>query len=242
MKLLVGLGNPGPKYAGHRHNIGFRAVDEIAALHNIAPWRPRFQGEAAEGRLGSEKVLLLKPATYMNQSGRAVGEAMRFYKLTPEDVIVFHDDLDLAPGKVRVKKGGGHAGHNGLKSVAAHIGGEFWRVRIGIGHPGNKAAVVNYVLHDFSKAEETWLEALLDAIARAAVHLIQDAPDKFMNEVARLTRRESETARSEDAPPPGGQERKQPAADEAQARRSKAGAPSRGLAEQLRNWLLGSRS
>src|SRR5210317_1683475 len=145
MKLIVGLGNPGAKYARNRHNIGFMAVDRIASDHGFGPWKPKFQGQIAEGRLGREKVLLLKPETFMNKSGQSVGEAMRFYKLEPEDVIVIHDELDLAPGKVRVKQGGGHAGHNGLRSIHAHIGENYARVRLGIGHPGRKDLVAHYV-------------------------------------------------------------------------------------------------
>ena len=141
MKLFVGLGNPGTKYAGNRHNIGFMAVDRIADDHGFAGWRNKFQGQVNEGRLGSEKVVLLKPETFMNRSGQSVGEAVRFYKLAPEDVVVFHDEIDLAPGKLRVKSGGGHAGHNGLRSLHAHIGDTYGRVRMGVGHPGHQDAV-----------------------------------------------------------------------------------------------------
>src|SRR6056297_3617388 len=153
MLLFAGLGNPGTKYAGNRHNIGFMALDRIAADHGFGPWKAKFQGEIAEGRLGGEKLLLLKPMTYMNLSGQSVGEAMRFYKLAPGDVTVFHDELDLAPGKVRVKTGGGHAGHNGLRSIHQHIGESYARVRLGIGHPGRKELVSHYVLQDFPKSE-----------------------------------------------------------------------------------------
>ncbi len=168
MKLFVGLGNPGAQYALNRHNVGFMAADAIAASHDFPTWRKRFSGLAAEGKLGGESVLLLKPQTYMNESGRSVGEAVRFYKLDLADVIVFHDELDLAPGKVRVKTGGGTAGHNGLRSLTAHIGNDYVRVRIGIGHPGNKALVHNHVLQNFAKADHAWLETLLGAIAEAA--------------------------------------------------------------------------
>ena len=161
MKLFVGLGNPGAQYAGHRHNIGFMAVDRIAADHGFSPWRSRFQGQTSEGQLGGEKVLLLKPGTYMNRSGQSVGEALRFFKLTPGDVTVFHDELDLAPGKLRLKQGGGHAGHNGLRSIHEHLGDAYGRVRLGIGHPGHKDAVAGYVLHDFAKADQDWLDDLL---------------------------------------------------------------------------------
>ncbi len=187
MLLFVGLGNPGAKYAGNRHNIGFMAVDRIAADHGFGPWRAKFQAELAEGRLGAEKVLLLKPETFMNLSGQAVGEAMRFYKLTPEDVTVFYDELDLAPGKLRVKSGGGLAGHNGLKSLSAHIGPDFRRVRMGIGHPGHKDLVSRYVLSDFAKADQDWLEELLQGVSDGAPHLAGGAADKFMNAVALKT-------------------------------------------------------
>jgi PTH1 family peptidyl-tRNA hydrolase len=184
MKLFVGLGNPGPEHVLNRHNVGFMAVDAIAAAHDFPAWRKRFQGVAAEGRLGREQVLLLKPATYMNESGRAVGEAVRFYKLDLDDVVVFHDELDLAPGKVRVKTGGGGAGHNGLRSITAHIGNDYVRVRIGIGHPGVKDRVKKHVLHDFTKTDQPWLEALLGAIAANAPDLAANAPDKFQSRVA----------------------------------------------------------
>lgn len=184
MKLFVGLGNPGAKYAKNRHNIGFMAVDEIASDHGFGPWKAKFQGEASEGRLGSEKVLLLKPGTFMNRSGQSVQAAMQFYKLEPADVTVFHDELDLAPGKCRVKQGGGHAGHNGLRSIHAHIGEAYGRVRLGIGHPGHKDKVAGYVLNDFPKADADWLDDLLRGIANGAGHLADGDTGKFMNAVA----------------------------------------------------------
>ncbi len=184
MKLFVGLGNPGAQYAGHRHNIGFMAVDRIAADHGFSPWRSRFQGQTSEGQLGGEKVLLLKPGTYMNRSGQSVGEALRFFKLTPGDVTVFHDELDLAPGKLRLKQGGGHAGHNGLRSIHEHLGDAYGRVRLGIGHPGHKDAVAGYVLHDFAKADQDWLDDLLRGISDGAVALAASDGPKFMNTVA----------------------------------------------------------
>lgn len=187
MMIFAGLGNPGAKYAANRHNIGFMAVDRIAADHGFGPWRARFQGHVAEGRLGGEKVVLLKPATFMNLSGQSVGEAVRFYKLTPADVIVFHDELDLAPGKVRFKRGGGHAGHNGLRSIQSHIGAEFGRVRLGIGHPGHKDAVAQYVLHDFARADQEWLDDLLRGISDGAPDLAAGETPKFLNAVARRT-------------------------------------------------------
>ncbi len=184
MQLWVGLGNPGGKYAGNRHNIGYMALDRIAEDHGFSPWRSKFQGSLSEGRFGSEKLALLKPETFMNLSGQSVGEAMRFFKLEPGDVTVFHDELDLAPGKVRVKTGGGHAGHNGLRSLHAHIGAEYDRVRIGIGHPGHKDRVSGYVLSDFAKAEQDGLDDLLRGIADGAPDLAAGDKGRFMNAIA----------------------------------------------------------
>ncbi len=184
MLLFVGLGNPGARYAGTRHNIGYMAVDRIAGDHGFGPWRARFQGVVSEGRLGAQKVLLLKPETFMNLSGQSVGEAMRFYRLCPGDVTAFHDELDLAPGKARVKTGGGHAGHNGLRSTDAHIGPEFRRVRLGIGHPGRKDLVSRHVLHDFARADRDWLEALLRGVSDGAAALAAGDHGRFMNAVA----------------------------------------------------------
>ena len=183
MRLLVGLGNPGARYAGNRHNIGFMVVDKIARRHGVGPWRRRFNGVAAEGPIGAERALLLLPGTYMNDSGLAVAEAARFYKLEPASVIVVHDELDLAPGKVRVKAGGGSAGHNGLRSVTAHIGNDYKRVRIGVGHPGDKDLVLNYVLNDFAKSERPWVEALCDIIAENAELILKGADATFQNKV-----------------------------------------------------------
>lgn len=179
MKLLVGLGNPGPKYAGNRHNIGFMAVDAIAREHGFGPWRGKFQSELSEGTLGTEKVILLKPQTFMNLSGDAVGEAMRFFKLSADDLIVFHDELDLPTGKVRLKHGGGHAGHNGLRSLHRHVGSEYHRVRLGIGHPGHKDQVSAYVLSDFAKADQSWLALLLQGIADGADALVAGDGARF---------------------------------------------------------------
>ncbi len=184
MKLFVGLGNPGAKYAGNRHNIGFMAVERIASDHGFAPWRSKFQAEVSEGKLGSEKVILLKPMTFMNLSGQSVGEAMRFYKLGPADVTVFHDELDLAPGKCRLKQGGGHAGHNGLRSIHQHITSEYQRVRLGIGHPGHKDRVAGYVLSDFAKAEQDWLDDMMRGISDGAGELAGGDGPKFLNAVA----------------------------------------------------------
>ena len=177
MHLLVGLGNPGTRYVDNRHNIGFLAVEEIARRHGFGPWRKSFQGEVSEGRLGGGKVLLLKPQTYMNESGRAAGEAARFYKLDPEAVTVFYDEIDLAPGKVKVKRGGGAAGHNGIRSLIAHLGPEFQRVRLGVGHPGRKDLVQHYVLSDFAKADDAWLDPLLEAVADNTELLLREEDD-----------------------------------------------------------------
>jgi len=171
MKLFVGLGNPGSRYADTRHNIGWMAVDAIARAHGFGPERAKFQGRLAEGALGAEKVLILKPETFMNLSGQSVGEALRFLKLTPADVTVFHDELDLEPGRLRCKQGGGHAGHNGLRSLHQHIGPDYARVRLGIGHPGDRNRVADYVLHPFHKLDRAWLDPLLDGIAEAAPKL-----------------------------------------------------------------------
>lgn len=184
MKLFIGLGNPGAKYAMNRHNIGFMAIDEIASRHGFAPWRKKFQGQVSEGVLGGEKVILLKPETFMNLSGQSAGEAVRFYKLEIGDVTVFHDELDLAPGKLRVKQGGGHAGHNGLRSIHQHLSPDYQRVRLGIGHPGRKELVSGYVLHDFPKADSDWLDDLMRGIGDGAAHLATGHADKFMNAVA----------------------------------------------------------
>lgn len=184
MLLVVGLGNPGAKYGYNRHNIGFLAVDDIVHRHNFSPWRERFSALMAEGRLGAEKAIALKPMTFMNRSGQAVGAAMRFFKLTPADVIVIHDDLDLAPGRVKVKRGGGSGGHNGLKDIDAHIGPAYLRVRLGIGHPGDRDRVTGYVLSDFSRADEDWLDPLVEAVAAAAPLLVGDDGSKFTSALA----------------------------------------------------------
>jgi PTH1 family peptidyl-tRNA hydrolase len=187
VKLFVGLGNPGAKYAGNRHNIGFMALDRIAADHGFSPWRKAFQGLVSEGRLGTEKVALLKPETFMNLSGQSVQAALAFWKLPLADVTVFHDELDLAPGKLRLKQGGGHAGHNGLRSIHGHLGEAYDRVRLGIGHPGHKDAVAAYVLHDFAKADQDWLDDLLRGISEGAPALAMGDGQKFMNAVSLRT-------------------------------------------------------
>lgn len=184
MIMLVGLGNPGSGYARNRHNIGFMAVDEIVRRHSFSPFKSKFNGEISDGRVGTDKILVLKPMTFMNDSGRSVLGAMSFYKIIPEDVIVFHDELDLEAGKVRVKRGGGHAGHNGLRSIASHIGKEFTRVRLGIGHPGDKGKVTSHVLKDFAKADEQWLDKLIPALADHVDYLIRGDDGGYMNKVS----------------------------------------------------------
>jgi PTH1 family peptidyl-tRNA hydrolase len=191
MLLIAGLGNPGPAYAGHRHNIGFRVVERIAADHGFGPWRNRFKSEVAEGAVdgstgGREKVLLMKPQTFMNNSGHAVGEAMRFHKLTASQVVAFYDELDLAPGRFRMKVGGGAAGHNGVRSIIAQAHPDIRRARIGIGHPGDKDRVLGHVLADFAKSEADWVEALLAACSRALPYLVAGDDERYQAEVMRL--------------------------------------------------------
>ena len=184
MQIIAGLGNPGAKHENNRHNVGFMAADAIARRHSFSPWSKKFKALIAEGMLGGEKVLLVKPQTFMNLSGQSVGEAVRFYKLTPADVTVLYDELDLAPGKVRIKTGGGAGGHNGIRSLDTHIGKDYRRVRIGIGHPGAKELVYNWVLGDFAKADQEWLEPLLDAIGDNAAMLAKGDDNGFMNKTS----------------------------------------------------------
>ena len=184
MQLWVGLGNPGPRYAMHRHNVGFMACDVVAEMHEFGPVQKKFQGWAQEGRVGGEKILLLKPGTFMNESGRAIAEAMRFYKLPIEALTVFHDELDLAPFKIKVKQGGGHAGHNGLRSIDSHLGADFRRVRIGIGHPGHKDRVHGHVLGNYAKAEMDDLVQMLGAIGAEADWLAKGDDARFMSDIA----------------------------------------------------------
>ncbi|MBN9259609.1 MAG: aminoacyl-tRNA hydrolase [Hyphomicrobium sp.] len=238
MKLFVGLGNPGAKYARHRHNVGFMAVERIAERHGFGPWRRRFQGYAADGELDGTKVLLLKPETYMNESGRAVGEAARFLKLGTSDIVVFHDELDLLPGKLKVKTGGGNAGHNGLRSITAHLDNEYALVRIGIGHPGAKELVQAWVLHDFSRADQDWLEPMLDAIADAAPRLAANDAARFLTDVARALSNDDDEAEkskrrktAEDTVPREPRPRGPHPAGERASKRATA------LAENLKNWL-----
>jgi peptidyl-tRNA hydrolase, PTH1 family len=183
MLLLVGLGNPGARYVGNRHNIGFMTLEAIAKRHGIGPWRRRFAGVACAGPIGGVRVLLLLPGTYMNESGRAVAEAAQFYKLAAGDITVFHDEIELPPGKVRVKVGGGIAGHNGLRSITAHVGNDYRRVRIGVGHPGAKDLVEHYVLSDFAKSERGWVDALIDIVADNVELLVRDQDASFQNKV-----------------------------------------------------------
>ena len=191
MLILAGLGNPGPKYEKNRHNIGFMSMDAIARRWGTSPWRAKFQSHACEALIalpdgGEAKAVLLKPQTYYNDSGRAVGEAMKFFKLTPADVVLFHDEIDLAPGRMRMKTGGGAAGNNGVRSLTTHIGAEFRRARLGVGHPGDKDLVMPYVLGDFHKADKVWLEPLLDALADALPHLAAGDDERYQAEVLRL--------------------------------------------------------
>jgi peptidyl-tRNA hydrolase, PTH1 family len=183
MRLLVGLGNPGARYAANRHNIGFTVVEAIARRHGIGPWRRRFQGVAAEGTLGGERVILLLPGTFMNDSGLAVAEAAHFYKIGADDIVVFHDEIDLPAAKLRVKTGGGIAGHNGLRSISSHVGNDYRRVRIGVGHPGVKELVHNHVLSDFAKAERPWVEAVCDIVADNAALIAKGEDASFQNKV-----------------------------------------------------------
>lgn len=244
MKLFVGLGNPGSSYAHHRHNVGFMALDRIAERHGFAPWKKRFHGLVADGPIGGRRVLLLKPQTYMNDSGQAVGEAQRYLKISEEDIYVFHDEIDLAPAKLKVKVGGGNAGHNGLRSISAHIGNEYARVRIGVGHPGSKDLVSHYVLHDFAKADADWLEPMLDAMADAAGRLAAGDSARFLTDVARALQTDKGSDKNEQksgdkpaaiAPAPRATA---PVAHPAGERQSKRGSA---LAENLKKWLRGSR-
>jgi len=187
MQILVGLGNPGPRHANNRHNIGFMALDEIVRRHGFGPWRVRYQGRVAEGRIGTQRVLALKPETYMNDSGRSVGEALRFFKLDPNQVTVIYDEIDLKPGKIKVKTGGGAGGHNGIRSIDSHIGRDYRRVRLGVGHPGQKDLVHGYVLRDFAKLETPWVEKLIEAVASELPLLMDGDEGAFMSRVAHLT-------------------------------------------------------
>lgn len=201
MLLIAGLGNPGPKYADNRHNVGFMAADAIHRRHSFAPWSRKFQGLLAEGSLAGEKALLLKPQTFMNLSGQSVGETMRFYKLAPADLVVVYDEIDLAPGKVRVKTGGGAGGHNGIRSIDQHVGRDYRRVRIGVGHPGVREMVMPHVLGDFSRADREWLEPLIEAVADNAPLLAKGEDSSFMNRVTLALRERLQPTGEDDRPP-----------------------------------------
>lgn len=229
MKLLVGLGNPGAQYARNRHNIGFMAVDAIAGAHGFGPWRAKFSSEVAEGRVGAAKVVALKPQTYMNLSGDAVQAAAAFWKVTPGNIIVFHDELDLEPGKVRVKTGGGHAGHNGLRSIMGHLGPDFMRVRLGIGHPGDKALVTPHVLGDFARAEADWLDDLLRGVARGAPSLVAGNAPGFLSEIAGPRAPRPPKPRGDAAPAPAASPAPAPDREQADAR-----SPLQRLADRFR--------
>ena len=246
MKLLVGLGNPGDKYAGNRHNVGFMAVERIAEAHRFGPWKKKFQGLACDGDIGAEKVMLLKPQTYMNESGRSVGEAVRFLKVPIGDLIVLYDEIDLAPGKLKAKTGGGNAGHNGLRSISAHLENDYVRVRIGVGHPGVKELVANWVLNDFAKADKVWLSPLLEAVAGAAGRLAAGDTERFLTDVARaldpagaqgVTRK------------PSREEKTAPSADDMTSKSTfehpageRASKRDNAIAENLRKWLAGKKN
>jgi PTH1 family peptidyl-tRNA hydrolase len=208
MKLFVGLGNPGINYALNRHNIGFMVLDQIANDHSFGPWRDKFKGRLCEGKLNSKKVLLLKPETFMNLSGQSVEAAANFYKLNSDQITVFHDELDLAPNKLRIKQGGGHAGHNGLRSIHSHLGSDYARVRLGIGHPGHKDLVSRYVLQNFSKADQDQLALLLEGISHGISKLADDNPSEFMNTVARKNIHPSSSVKVKEIKP------KEPALDQ----------------------------
>jgi PTH1 family peptidyl-tRNA hydrolase len=255
MKLFVGLGNPGSGYERHRHNVGFMALERIAEHHALGPWKRRFHGLVTDGPIGGRRVMLLKPQTYMNDSGQAVGEAQRYLKIAEGDIYVFHDEIDLAPGKLKVKTGGGNAGHNGLRSITAHIGNEYARVRIGVGHPGAKELVHGWVLHDFAKADREWLEPLLDAMADAAGRLATGDQARFLTDVARKLQpeRQPQSGKTKDkaGADEDGHAPLSSGADEAPAPSPKASAPAPGpaverrpnrggqLAENLKSWLRG---
>ncbi|AYM62997.1 aminoacyl-tRNA hydrolase [Agrobacterium fabrum] len=231
MKIIAGLGNPGAQYAGNRHNIGFMAVDALQRLPSFAPWSKKFRAEISEGEIGGEKVLLMKPLTYMNLSGESVGEAMRFFKLTPADIIAIHDELDLLAGRTRIKIGGGHGGHNGLKSLDAHCGKEYRRLRLGIGHPGDKERVHGHVLGDFAKSDRVWLDPLLDAIADNAAMLVKGEDSQLMNKLALATGSKPEAEKPVKAAKPAAQSHIHQARNSAQPKKLPETGP---MAEMLK--------
>jgi PTH1 family peptidyl-tRNA hydrolase len=238
MKLFAGLGNPGSEYAGNRHNVGFMAVDKIHDAHGFGPWKKKFSALAADGEIAGERVLLLKPQTYMNESGRSVQEAAHFLKIAEDDIVVFYDEIDLAPSKLKVKTGGGNAGHNGLRSISQHLGNDYVRVRIGVGHPGAKELVVRWVLSDFAKADAKWLDPLLEAVAKSAGRLVKGDPVRFTADVAK------EMA-SSDGPGPARPKEpeaptiKEPAKKSPHPAGERAGKRQSALAENLKKWLAG---
>lgn len=238
MKLFVGLGNPGTKYVRNRHNVGFMAVERIAERHAFGPWKKKFQGIASDGELSGERVLLLKPDTYMNESGRSVGEAARFLKIGLDDIYVFHDELDLAPQKVKVKSGGGNAGHNGLRSITAHLGNDYKRVRLGIGHPGSKDVVIHHVLGDFAKADAEWLDEMLDALSSSVARLAKGDDSRFLTDVAKALGT-MESGKNDNAPP---KETAKPAREPSSTRHpagDRASKQKSALADNLKKWLAG---
>ncbi|KJF73784.1 aminoacyl-tRNA hydrolase [Agrobacterium arsenijevicii] len=231
MKIIAGLGNPGSQYAGNRHNIGFMAVDALQRLPSFSPWARKFKAEISEGEIDGEKVLLMKPLTYMNLSGESVGEAMRFFKLAPADIIVIHDELDLLAGRARIKIGGGHGGHNGLKSLDAHCGKEYRRLRLGIGHPGDKERVHGHVLGDFAKTDRVWLDPLLDAIADNAAMLLKGEDSQLMNKLALATGSKPEAEKPAKAAKPAAQSHIHQARNSAQPKKLPETGP---MAEMLK--------
>lgn len=244
MRLFVGLGNPGSKYEYNRHNIGFMAADEIVRRHNFSPsvaeGKKRWQSLSHEGRLGREKIILIKPQTFMNESGRAVGEAMRFFKLSPADVVVFYDELDVAFGKVKAKVGGGAAGHNGIRSISAHIGPDFMRVRMGIGHPGNKAQVHGHVLGDFAKSEQPLLDDIITAVAAEATYIAEGDSARFLTEVARRITPPRPHVESKGAPAPAKQN-KEPTQAKKQAVPEPDGGPMAAALRALKQKIKGEK-
>ena len=244
MKLFVGLGNPGGKYAMNRHNIGFMALDRIGQTHGFGPWKKKFHSLAADGEIAGEKVLLLKPETFMNDSGRAVQDASRFLKVEISDIVVFHDELDLAPAKVKVKIGGGNAGHNGLRSISAHLDNDYKRVRLGIGHPGSKDAVTHYVLNDFAKIEHQWVDDVLSAVAAAAPRLVKGDDARFLTDVARLLQDADDlnapAPRAARPPSPTEPKVEKPAAKHPAGER--ANKQKTALADNLKKWLAGRKT
>jgi PTH1 family peptidyl-tRNA hydrolase len=243
MKLFVGLGNPGSEYEHNRHNVGFMAAGRIAAEYGFSPWKKRFQGLTAEGEIAGTRVILLKPQTYMNESGRSVGEAARFLKIPETDIVVFYDEIDLLPSKLKVKTGGGNAGHNGLRSISAHLGNDYVRVRIGVGHPGSKDLVAQWVLRDFAKADWEWLEPLLDAIARCAGRLANNDQARFMTDVLKLTAGEDEPMsrgpKKTDKEP---EDMRRARGAGAHPERERAGKRENALAANLKKWLAGKKT